>query len=243
MDSHLDHKIRLNNEPQGPSLYGWSLEEIDKHGDRIGSDYVPWSWPTYFTLAELQISRSISGKVEGLALGKVSESSVLDIEETEQIRGTLRRQDKVSYSMLGTRRTIDKFAIYIDRSSDEDEPESCTLSGVVSYTAEGEDFRKETQDDAVDVCLVLSEQKFDRIAKLVRAHQVESAVLRLGGVAGFYSRWEPTSFTSDIKVLAAHTDQEILVPDGSEIIPPRLGDVGDFCLTFSSRCDLLADST
>jgi len=45
-------------------------------------------------------------------------------------------------------------------------------------------------------------------------------------------------FTGSISVLTRGSEQHIEIPEGCEIDPPRLGDVGEFELILLTRCEL-----
>ncbi len=84
----------------------------------------------------------------------------------------------------------------------------------------------------VNFDLYVQPETFEHYVQMVRAAEVDAAFLRVGRVAGFYSDWSPSISTDSIKVL---TDYEkghpVEIPEGSEIVPPRLGKVGKVSLT------------
>jgi len=249
MELHLDCKIRLSDASEFGNLYKWSLQETDENGKQIGSDQVPWQWNLWFTASELSYHRTLESVGECVLTDDGVEYEPMSVEESEQISGKLcfgvandgEWQDATSYSMFGTSRRIKQFQLVVRKLASDDATECCVMWGCVSYTSEGADFGDETQDDVVQVSLHLSTDKFDRLARTIQARQVDLAQLYLGKVSGFYSEWSPSIVTRQVKVLVASKDQEVLGAESSEINPPRLGEVGEFSLTISNRCELQID--
>jgi len=239
VDYHLNRKIRLSEESEYKNLYSWSLQELDEDGEKIGSDQIPWAWSLYFTASELRYSKSI--EIEKVPDDEEDEISSKD-KDGESIYVILHPgicrdghwlEDDTSYSMLGTDRKIKQFGLKISKAA-EDNDEQCHIWGCVSYTAEM-DFRDETVDDTVEIYLSLKPKQFGQIAEQLKSRQVDAFQVRLGGVSGFYSEWSPSISTSNIKILAASDDQEVQIPEGCKIEPPRLGNVREFSLTATER--------
>jgi len=234
MDFHLDNEIRLNNKTENESLYSWCLQEINSEGTQAGRDLIPWNWSFHFTASELRL-------IQGFEFG---EESFLDDDEkvSEVITATLHPgictdgkwlEDDPRFSMLGTDRTITEFSLRIS-AVDEGEKEYCNVWGCVSYTSEI-DFRDETTPDTVQIYLGLSKERFDRLADLISSKTIDVVRIGVSRVAGFYCDWSPSITTNSVKVLARGSEQEIDVPEGCEIEPPRLGDVEKFDLTLITR--------
>jgi len=167
-------------------------------------------------------------------------------EETESITAILHpgfcndgkwlEQDTV-YSMFGTDRKIRDFSLTIDKLDDEDTTEHCYVSGFVSYTAEV-DFLNETIDDMVFIGMFLSPQRFNNLAEIIKTKKADTVRVILSRVVGFYSEWSPSIRTSNIKILTRGGDQKIVHPEGCDITPPRIGQVGEFELSISHRSKL-----
>lgn len=244
MDYHLDNKIRLNNKTEYESLYSWCLQEINSEGIQVGRDLIPWSWSFHFTASELRLIQGFEFGEESFLEDdeKVSENEDKAFQDTEVIVATLHPgicsdgnwlEDDPRFSMLGTNRAITNFSLRI-RAVDEEEKEYCKVWGCVSYTSEI-DFRDETTPDTVQIYLGVSKERFNRLAKLISSKTIDVARIGVSSVSGFYSDWSPSITTNSVKVLARGSEQEIDVPEGCEIEPPRLGYVGKFDLTLITR--------
>lgn len=104
----------------------------------------------------------------------------------------------------------------------------------MSYTSEI-DFRTETEDDILQISLGVSSERFNELRELVNHVHPDVFVIRLGRVSGFYSEWSPSVSTTRVKVLTRGSEHKVEVPDGCEVDPPRLGEVGEFALTAVCR--------
>jgi len=237
VDYHLEREIRLSEESQYKNLYSWSLQEFDADGSKVGSDQVPWDWSLYFTASELRLISSI--KFERPYKSDDEEENNV-IEESEIISAILHPgmcgdgqslQDDVSYSMFGTDRRIKDFRMCIEKKIDN---ESCTLWGCVSYTTEI-DFNYETTDDTVQIYICLSPERFNSLAEIIKMQRADVVQVRLDKVSGLYSEWSPSISTNRVKVLARADDQKIVFPEGCDITPPKLGEVGEFSLSITQR--------
>lgn len=237
MEFHTDHEVRLNDTSEHKSLYQWSLQEVSKEGAKIGIEQIPWPWSLYFTAHRLEYSRIIELEKpdDSASDNPLPRSS----RETEVIYARLRSgfakdgktlEDEVRFSMFGTRRAVDDFSLRIIRLDSAGGHEKCHVWGCVSYTSEV-DFSDETVDDMVEISIVLSPERFDRLREMLTTQKVVLAKVKLKGVSGFYSEWSPSISTDSVKILTANTDQELTIPEGCAIKPPRLGGVQEFSLT------------
>ena len=230
MEHHIDRRVILSSESEYKNLYPWSLQELDAEGKKISRDQIPWEWTLYFTATELALSDTLRIETDY----RSEDNNQNTVRERQNIRAKLtpgdpwdhRRFHSTAYSMFGTDRMISSFELFIEKLEGEEERERCTVWGSVSYTTEV-DFRDETTDDALVFHLYVRPETFARYAAKVGAAEVNEAVLRVGHVSGFYSDWSPAISTDEIKVLTSHREHEVEVPEGCEIVPPRLGKVGD----------------
>jgi hypothetical protein len=231
LEHHIDRRVILSTESEFKSLYPWSLQELDAEGEKIGRDQIPWEWTLYFTATELALSDTL--KIEPDYRSDVD--SKITVRERQNIRTKLTpgdpweggRSRDPAYSMFGTDRTISSFELFIERLESEDENERCTAWGSVSYTFDN-DFRDETSDDTVVFHLYVRPETFARYAAKISAGEVDEAVLRVSHVKGFYSDWSPAISTNSIKVLTGYEKEHpVEVPEGCEIVPPRLGSIGE----------------
>ncbi len=235
MDYHLEREIRLSEESQ----HTWSLQEFDKDGSKVGDDRIPWNG-LYFTASELRLISQI--KLERPHKSNDEEENKV-IEESEIISAILHPgvcgdgqslQDDVSYTMFGTDRRIKNFGMYIEKIETEDVNERCTLWGCVRYTMEI-DFNYETTDDTVQILIYLSPERFKSLAEIIKMQRADVVQVRLRKVSGFYSAWSPFIKTERVKVLARADNQKIVFPEGCDITPPELGEVGEFSLSITQR--------
>lgn len=245
MEFHLDKKIRLNNHTEYKNLYSWCLQEIDDDGDQVGRDLIPWDWSFYFTASELRFSHGLEFRQLFTFGDDEEEGKEATLKSGEVIFANLhpgvcddgeRLKDDPSFSMFGTDRAITEFSLRIT-VIDDDQKEHCSVWGSPSYTYEN-DFRTETNPDTVQIHLGVSKEKFDKLAALISNTKIDVCTVRVSKVAGFYSDWSPSISTDSVKVLTRGSEQNIEFPEGCEIDPPRLGEVGDFDLTLTTRCEL-----
>ena len=237
---HLERKIRLSEDSEYNSLYKWCLQELDEDDEQIGRDQIPWPWGLFFTGSELGYSTQISG--DDLADDEDDPAEPKSVKVEEIIFGALRPglfragnwEDVTTFSMFGTNRTVRHFNLIIKKLKGNDSLEGCRMWGCVSYALEI-NFRDETEDDVVEVHLSLSGDKFDHVAAMIRAQEVDTVQLRLTDVSGFYSEWSPSTTTKHIKLLAPGSEQKVICREDCEVVPPRLGKVGRFNLQVVRR--------
>lgn len=243
MDYHLNRTIRLSEESEYKNLYPWSLQEFNDKDEKVGMDQIPWDWSLQFISSELRHSSSI--KIERLEESENDIKNFSSVEESESIFAILHPgicidgqwlERDTSYSMFGTDRKINDFALNIYKiDEDDDNKESCNLWGCVSYTAEV-DFRDETMDDCVQININLLPERFNLLAKLVQSQRIDIVAVSLRRASGFYSEWSPSVSTESIKILTGFDDdQKVLIPEDCKISPPRLGQVDEFELNIVRR--------
>lgn len=246
MDYHLDNKIRLNDKTEHESLYSWCLQEINSEGEQIGSDLIPWEWSFHFTASELRLSQGFEfGELSFFDDEEKEQEEEPKFQDAEVITAIIHPgictdgkwlDDDPRFSMLGTNRAITDFSIRIS-PVDEGEKEYCKVWGCVSYTSEI-DFRDETTPDTVEIYLGLTKERFYKLAELISNKSIDVARIGISRVSGFYSDWSPSISTNSVKVLARGSEQEIDIPEGCKIDPPKLGSVGKFDLTLITRSKL-----
>ncbi|WP_439634678.1 hypothetical protein [Glycocaulis sp.] len=236
MEHHLDRRVILSEDSEYKNLYKWSLQELDEEGAKVGRDLVPWVWGLDFTATELVYNDGLTIEPD---YSSDDEEMPIVTRKRRRIRAKLRpgspqewhRNRHPSYSMFGTDRTITAFELSIEPLAEDEEQDSCRVWGSVSYTMDI-DFRDETTDDAVTFHLYVRPETFEHYVRTVLAAEVDAAVLYVKRVAGFYSDWSPAISTDNIKVLTGNEkDHPVELLDGSEIVPPRLGEVGEVSLT------------
>lgn len=240
MDVHLEYKLRLTKDVTHKSLYSWCIQEFDESGNQVGDDNIPWAWSCRFEATEFSYSKSVNNdpyanaEVDGGEVSNIKEDRST-INYTETITARLRpagHHTVPTYSMLGTSRKIDEFFLDILKSDTEE----CKVWGAVSSTHE-HDFRDQTDPDIIRVSVGIQPDHFADIARQLRSGEASLLRIRLNIVSGFYSRWVPGISTTSIKVLTQsfmREDQEVTLPEGCDIVPPRLGSVAEFDLTVGS---------
>lgn len=237
LETSLAYRVVLDASSKHPSLYTWSLNEIDEGGAQKATNQIPWDWGADFEIVDLQLF-STDGIAEYGSQG-LYKKDFLKAKLIPGPQGAL--QQRTKYSMFGVDGAIEDFTlgIYPDVDGDNDR-ERCRVWGDVAKTLTVDIIPEET-DDSLLVTLYLPMEHFERLARRVENGSAAGGLLRLSGVAGFYSHWSPSIFTSDIKVLTADKkDQGVEIPDGCDIDPPRLGSVGEFDLSiWSQRASLM----
>jgi hypothetical protein len=249
VDFHLERGLRLDIETEYKSLYTWAINEIDGNGKQVGRDQIPWPWTLHFTATKCFLNEDLDIGIETPFPGKGEDTVATPTNETRKvtqgsvIRTTLRpgrpwRDGRRSptFSMFGTDRVIKSFELDIYPITDPARQESCTTWGSVSYTTEI-DFRNETTDDCIVFYLFVKPGTFARYAQMIAHGSMDEMVLSVGSVAGFYSEWSPSISTDSVKVLTAGNEQNVSLPSGIELKPPRLGDVADAKLYISRRLE------
>lgn len=237
----MEHRLRLHTDPKHKNLYAWAINEIDAHGQPIGSDQIPWPWSLHFTAASSALGDGIKIKSEK-QIEKNASPVPPKIAQEQVIRVKLqpggRRwndEDETTFSMFGTERTIKNFELEIHPISDFAEHESCSAWGSVSYDFEV-DFRHETTDDCIVFYLYVKPETFARYGAKIAHGLVDEIIFRVGFVSGFYSEWSPGISTRDVKVLTG--DHKVTLPPGSQFELPRLGHVGEAALFINRRLEL-----
>ena len=235
LDYHLDYRIRLTDEREHKSLYGWCFQEIDENGKKVGRDLIPWNWSLYFSADELTLREELDMEMNHLR----KEGPEREIKSSESISAKLRsgfaheERSNAAYSMMGTKREIEDFRLWI-HPVDEGKPEEfCAAWGSLSYTSE-HDFRDVTMEDTLQFYLRVSPERFARYVEMIRRYPASTMVLRLKDVHGFYSDWSPSISTDSVKVLCRMDEHKVEVPEGFPIDPPVLGEIGKFELTFQT---------
>lgn len=240
MDFHLENKVRLTKETTYQNLYPWCLQELDAEGNAISEDLIPWNWSLIFTASEMRLQKQITC---GDILSKDDEG--LTFETSESIfaslySGTCRDgeqlEDDVRLSMLGTSRSVEDISLFIN-PVDNIEQEQCEIWGTVSYTSDIE-FDSETTPDTLEIHLALTRSRFDMLASCIENRALDVATLRISDISGAYSAWSPISQTHKVKLLTSDSEHQVMLPVECDVDIPRLGFVGKFGLSLTTRCSL-----
>ncbi len=239
MDFHIDRRVILSEESEYKNLYDWSLKEIDGGGKQVGRDQIPWVWSISFAARNLFLAESLTISSEtraGDEAGGGDTATKRTVQKRQSIRATLRplhsgHFSPTSFSMLGTDRLISKFELFIYELQAKEGEEKCVAWGSVAYTFDS-DLGDETTGDVVVFNLFVRPDKFARYAERLGAGTVDEVVLRVGGVAGFYSEWSPSPTADAIKVLTNSDEHKVEFPGDCTIKIPRLGEVTEVELHF-----------
>ena len=166
-----------------------------------------------------------------------------EVSESEAIFGTLhsgvcdddgqKLTDSISYSMLGTDRKIEDFTIFIKKLDDENGNEYCGLWGGSQY---------EEIESAIQITIHLAPKRFDRLATIIRLQRADIISITLNSCRGVYSdkdavfNYEHGDYSiKDIKILASGKYPKVIIPEGCQIEPKRLGYVYSFNLKIIQR--------
>ncbi|MGO7486695.1 hypothetical protein ACCT28_36730 [Rhizobium ruizarguesonis] len=234
MRYHLDRRLDFLDQPKHKSLYSWAINEVDKAGQVVGDDQIPWAWSLYFTATEINLSDRLivneASEIESPFPQRAEISHRRTI--TAKLRpGAGRDEDdwhrQTTYRMFGTDRVIEDFRLDILPLNAEGETENCHARGIVSYSSEN-DFNDETTEDCVLFYLMVKPSIFEHYARRITFGTADEVIFCVGQVSGFYSSWSPSISTRAVKVLTTGGGQTVEVPVGFTL--PRLGRVGDTTL-------------
>jgi hypothetical protein len=237
MERNLELKVKSNQSTELKSLYKWCLNEYDSNDKKVDGDYIPWAWSCYFTSDQLRVVRNIE-------LNRYDEEYELADKPRSEYKATIFADlrsgrpdktsfwDRVSYSMFGTNRVIEKFHLSIHKAIDQSELQGCRVYGIPSYDSEDDEFRKTTEDDFFGIDLYIKEDEFNEILEAIESKKASSALIRISGVSGFYSYWSPTINTSHIKILTSYHTVEN--EEGSPISPTHVATVDEFSMSLST---------
>lgn len=238
----LDYRVALSEDTESKNLYKWCLQEFDNEGNKVGRDQIPWRWTLYFTAMKFSHKHTLSMEKSAWKppLQEFDYEETSNIQEREYILAELRPgnphqdiRDTNSYSMIGTKRTITSFRLYIYPSKEEEEKEDCKVTGHLSFTSQIEIY-SETFDDDLHINIAVSPDRFAQLAERVKRRDFDIATLSLNRVAGFYSSWEPGISTDKVKVLTTIDNHKLKLPEDTAINPPVLGNIGEFNLMLDS---------
>ncbi len=206
MDYKIEKTVTYCEETQLKNLYKWYLqEEIEKKID-YPKKFVPYWSSTYFFASKLEIFRNIkvaydddSEDSDSKSFDESGENVVIGctLHSGRCVDGKSLEYD-AKYSMFGTDREVKEFSLRIIKS--QDGLESCRLGAALSYEYEL-DFYNDVSPDWVQVVLSLSEEKFNNLLKMVELKAIDSVLLTLGIVRGFYAQWSPETHSREIKIL------------------------------------------
>ena len=125
MENDLEYGLVYSTDIEHDSLYGWCIQEIDKEGNQVGNDQIPWGWDLNFKTKTLCIVTNIGVKNNKSPSVRVDEDNPHDwemdeikvkIEET--IQGILVpfsfRYPYTDYSLFGTDRKIKEFSFLLN---------------------------------------------------------------------------------------------------------------------------------
>jgi hypothetical protein len=237
VEYHLERGLRLHTEPEYKSLYSWAINEVDAEGRQVGPDQIPWQWTLGFAAKSCVLCDSIDIK----SPHPITEAP-FEIAQRQVIRAQLRpgtpwddeHLRRTTFSMLGTARAINSFELQVQPLADPADQEHCTALGIVSYTAEV-DFQNQAEEDCIFFYLFVRPETFAGYAERIAHGSVDEIIFSVGSVDGFYSEWSPSVFAGQVKVLTRGDEQAIILPDGLQGEPPRLGRVGNAELHINRR--------
>lgn len=211
MDYKIEKTVTYCEERELKNLYKWYLlEDIEKKLD-YPKKLVPYWSSVFFFASKLELSRNINviyndegDDFESKSFAESGENVVIagSLHSGRCIDGKNLEYD-VRYSLFGTDREVKEFSIRIHKSIDG--VELCHFNASLSYEYELE-FYTEESPDWVQIDLCLNEEKFNNLVKLVEAKSIDSVILTLGQVRGFYSVWSPQLYSNELKILTSKVD-------------------------------------
>ena len=244
MEFHIDRQLRMEYETQHKSLYPWSINEVGEQGNLVGRDQIPWEWSVYFIAKSIKLADQFD--LDNAGFLTTNKDDAVKATDRQVIVLSLRpgSQDGDEDSwrttklyMFGTSRELTDIRLDIRPLVKFTDPETCTVWGGVSYTAET-DFRDETQPDCLVFSLFVRPDTFARYNKNLTSGLVSDVVFRVSSVEGFYSDWSPSISTDSVKVLTRGNEHNVEKPANCDIEPPRLGKVGAMSLYINRHVDL-----
>jgi len=257
MEYLINKTLILKTDHEHAGLYKWSLRERDDKGIESDSDWVPFWWSFVFEATSLEAINVIE-----VELDRRSDKSCAT--SRRRIRGKFATgwtsedgsvERQVSFEIFGTGREIRYFALDIYQADDSEQKirqeldddalnkgeESCHLSAFPSYESEGPELTREIAPDHAGFEVFLKRERFAELISLIEKRSIDSVVLTVRHVNGVYAHWTPTIVTRHARLLTK--ENEIEIADGVDIEVPRIGQVGEFNLTFTTRTKLLNQRT
>jgi hypothetical protein len=236
MDCILEKKIKFSSKKEN-TLYSWCLNEIGNKEKDHNKDLIPYAFSTYFEASTLRITKRVGAQLKHSKNEMIRESDnsvVISADLKPSFRPNADYRD-TSYFMFGTDRRIDSISLTIENLGNDTDIEVCNLWGSPSYKGEI-DFREFIEADHLSASIFVKNSQFESFVRMIESKSVESILLILRQVDGFYSPWSPSISTSSIKVLTEYHEIEGQIDLDRPL--PKVGNVGEFSLTFSSSLDL-----
>ncbi len=236
MDYILEKKIRFSSK-KDKTLYSWCLDELGNQEKDHNKDLIPYRFSAYFEASTLRLTKRV-----GMQQKHSNNEMIRESDNSVVISGDLKPSFRpnvdyrdTSYYMFGTNRRIDSISLTIESLGNDSDIEICNLWGSPSYKDEI-DFREFTEPDHLSVSIFLKNEQFESFIRMIESKTVDSIKLILRQVDGFYSPWSPSISTSSIKVLTEYHEVEGDIDLDRPL--PKVGNVGEFSLIFSSSLDL-----
>ncbi len=236
MDYILEKKIRFSSK-KDKTLYSWCLDELGNQEKDHNKDLIPYRFSAYFEASTLRLTKRVGMQQKhsnNEMIGESDNSVVISGDLKPSFRPNVDYRD-TSYYMFGTNRRIDSISLTIESLGNDSDIEICNLWGSPSYKDEI-DFREFTEPDHLSVSIFLKNEQFESFIRMIESKTVDSMKLILRQVDGFYSPWSPSISTSSIKVLTEYHEVEGDIDLDRPL--PKVGNVGEFSLIFSSSLDL-----
>jgi hypothetical protein len=239
VDYKIEKTVTYCEESQLKNLYECYLQEDVEKKIEYPKKFVPYLLSVYFFASKLEVSRHVNVEYnyegddfELKSFAQSGEKIVIgcDLHSGRCVDGKILEYD-TKYSMFGTDREVKNFSLRIYKS--EDDSDSSYLGASLSYEYEL-DFYNDLSPDWVQIQLYLNEEKFNNLVKMAEAKAIDSVLLTLGQVRGFYSQWSPESHSREIKILTRDVEVDGLKEDSKLT---KVGVVG------SCELSLITEST
>jgi hypothetical protein len=236
VDYHLDCRVRVDPNP-GFYSHKWSIIEVSNDGARRSNDYIPFRWSLFFDIKHLRYVASVKGEMALRDKAEMQQSDIMHV--SEHLTGTMvpannnyPRRKAPYYSIFGTARIVKEFSFHIEVIP-EDQTEECRMWGSAAFTDKVLPHIEELVPDVVGVTIYLKQSTFADFIGCVKSAGKKRATLVVSDVSGFYVEPDPVLDRGDVvKILIDAEKQKLEIPEGFDISPPVLHNVGSFSLYF-----------
>lgn len=231
MIRHIDYEIRLIRESKTSELDGaerWHLREYDKKGVHNGECLEPYWNSMHFKGINPTHSVSLYLDKGSSSSSSIRESIYIDLYPLVGHFPLSSSQDPVSYSMMGTNRSLESIQLVIRPFTEE----KCFADGAVSCTSDG-GINNYHLPDFLQISIYVRSQRYEDLLQLIEDKKYNSIDLRISMASGFYA--EKHHFVGPDKIKILSDEQEIIDADLLEMDLPRLGVVQEFSLSLEKR--------
>jgi len=248
MEYNFEYDIQISTDDSG-SENAWRIVEKDKEtGEQIGVGWIPMEGATYLRVTQLKLRRELS--VIQFTKEQRSDLNLRTLnEDSEQIAcyeqiitgafalGVGNSED--TYSIFGSNDTVSRIDLRVVLGAHY----SCRLSGSPGLRSSIHHF---STNGSLTVHLELEHEEFSKLSELIDTSRLEQLDIRIDDADGLYIAENSGSVGKGIKLLCEEeptsSRRSILVPEKNKCIPPPLGWVREFEVSFDTTHDLARDN-